>query len=196
MDTKPGPKPIWACYIGEDIRPTDDASVGWVMHLELAEALRELGWAVPREYNDPFHDVGLAAEELDEELPTFREALILSRVGPRAVPGTAIALLGRMRRYGGELRRGAESLSYQAVAHPSNRERLDPYNGLLLIGTLDPLIDAGLITFDGEGWIVVSPELSASDRSAIGLKSRFRLRALDMLHLPYLAFHRSEVFGS
>src|SRR5262249_54303546 len=53
----------------------------------------------------------------------------------------------------------------------NNRERLDPANGLLLSANMDALFDAGLVTFDSRGKMIVSSSLSAGERKRLGLPS-------------------------
>ncbi len=73
----------------------------------------------------------------------------------------------------------------------SNIERLDGYNGLLLLPTLDKAFDAGLISFDETGKIMISPllqapeELGINDSMAVKLKSE---------HQVYMEFHRDSVY--
>ena len=73
----------------------------------------------------------------------------------------------------------------------SNIERLDGYNGLLLLPTLDKAFDAGLISFDETGKIMISPllqapeELGITDSMAVKLKNE---------HQVYMEFHRNSVY--
>ena len=46
----------------------------------------------------------------------------------------------------------------------NNEERLDPANGLLLSANFDALFDAGLVTFDDSGHMLVSKLISTSER--------------------------------
>lgn len=78
----------------------------------------------------------------------------------------------------------------------TNRQRLDPFNGLLLVGTLDALFDAGLIAFSKTGQLLRSPRLSHQDREDLGLHAGMRLRQVHPKHEPYLAWHRHKVFHS
>lgn len=73
-------------------------------------------------------------------------------------------------------------------------ERLDEFNGLLLSPNLDAAFDAGLITFAEDGKIIISRSLKNHDRRALGIRSHFRLRRVARRHLPYLAYHRRNVF--
>jgi HNH endonuclease len=56
----------------------------------------------------------------------------------------------------------------------TNKERLDPHNGLLLGAHLDALFDAGLISFDDNGSMLVSVEISGADRDELRLGRRLR----------------------
>ena len=73
-------------------------------------------------------------------------------------------------------------------------ERLDAFNGLLLIPNLDALFDAGLISFTDEGAILIAPALLAEARLSLGLTPEMRLRKVNTAHLPYLSFHREHVY--
>ncbi|WP_354681945.1 HNH endonuclease signature motif containing protein [Cupriavidus necator] len=69
--------------------------------------------------------------------------------------------------------------------------RLDLDNGLLLTANLDALFEPGLIAFDDDGTMLLSPQLTNADRAALGITFGMRLR-----HIPsarqqaYLAKHR------
>jgi hypothetical protein len=76
----------------------------------------------------------------------------------------------------------------------TNKERLDPFNGLLLSPNLDFAFDSGLITFEDSGKIKISPQLSTTDRAALGIHARLRMRQVSAKHLPYLKHHREERF--
>jgi hypothetical protein len=79
-------------------------------------------------------------------------------------------------------------------ADSAPRERLDPFNGLLLSPDVDSCFDSGLVTFDYQGQIVISPRLHAADADTIGITPDMRLRRLAEEHKKYLAFHREHVF--
>jgi hypothetical protein len=75
----------------------------------------------------------------------------------------------------------------------SNKERLDPFNGLLLSALVDRLFDRGLVTFNEEGVMLFSPLLSVLDRERCGLASAVNI-AIKQKHRRYLQFHRLFVF--
>ncbi len=74
-----------------------------------------------------------------------------------------------------------------------NSERLDPFNGLALSPVYDKAFDAGLISFDDEGRILVSKHLK-KDAYPLGISGQERIRDLNFLHKKYLSYHRLERF--
>ena len=74
----------------------------------------------------------------------------------------------------------------------SDAERLDVFNGFLLVANLDALFDRFLISFDEGGNLLSSPRLPAADMQALGLHPEMKLRWLEKEHLPYLHWHRQR----
>ena len=74
----------------------------------------------------------------------------------------------------------------------SDAERLDVHNGLLLAAHLDAVFDAHLISFNADGRILLSSELSKSDAAALGLAREMRLRRVDPETEQRLAIHRMK----
>lgn len=72
-----------------------------------------------------------------------------------------------------------------------NQERLDPFNGLLLIATVDKAFDSGLISFNDDGSILISSLFNEHELAGISLEMKIELREQN---LPYLAYHRENVF--
>ena len=72
-----------------------------------------------------------------------------------------------------------------------NRERLDTYNGLLLLPNIDKVFDLGFITFSDEDRIVVSDHLEEADM--LGIRGDMHLD-LEDAHLEYMRFHREVMF--
>lgn len=75
-----------------------------------------------------------------------------------------------------------------------NSERLDPKNGLLLVASLDALFDAGLISFETSGKMLVSSELSQSEQEIFGIVGGKLRKPPSVETANYLEYHRSEVF--
>lgn len=73
----------------------------------------------------------------------------------------------------------------------TNSERLDPWNGLLLSPNLDKVFDKGLITFEKDGTIRLSPLLSEAAKLGITPSMKIMLKPE---HEKYMAHHRSEEF--
>jgi hypothetical protein len=77
----------------------------------------------------------------------------------------------------------------------SNAERLDPFNGLLLLPQYDHLFDRGYMTFEPTGEIRLSEAVSDLDPRRLGIDQGSRLRDLVPAHEPFLDYHRAEVFA-
>jgi putative restriction endonuclease len=76
----------------------------------------------------------------------------------------------------------------------SDEERLDVFNGFLLVAHVDALFDRGLITFNAGGHLVIAPRLTAAHRASLHLSEGMRLRWVAPEHLPFLAWHHEHVF--
>jgi len=80
-------------------------------------------------------------------------------------------------------------------ADANDAERLDPANGLPLAVHLDALFDAGLISFDSDGSMMISPRLGKDTISLYGLSNKLRLRNPPTKRQEeYLQYHRKNVF--
>lgn len=75
-----------------------------------------------------------------------------------------------------------------------NRERLDVLNGFVLAPAYDAAFDVGLISFEDNGGILISPQLAGHQLFAAGISSAAKLLALVDGHRGYLAHHRVSVF--
>lgn len=73
----------------------------------------------------------------------------------------------------------------------SNLERLDRFNGLLLVANIDALFDRFLISFNDDGDMLYGPEIARDDLIALGCDPDKRI-AVSSRHSPYLAWHRKE----
>ena len=76
----------------------------------------------------------------------------------------------------------------------NDSDRLNIYNGFLLSANYDALFDKGLITFNDTGLIMSSNRLSKSQIYDIGGDKYKALRWIDERHLPFLEWHRKNVF--
>jgi putative restriction endonuclease len=75
----------------------------------------------------------------------------------------------------------------------TNKERLDSYNGLLLLPNYDKLFDKGYMSFDNNGSIIYATDISEKDKKMLGLDDKMKLK-LDKKHLKYLDYHRNNCF--
>jgi putative restriction endonuclease len=75
-------------------------------------------------------------------------------------------------------------------------ERLDGANGLMLTPDVDRLFDRGLIGFEDNGAVRVSPALAAADLAAMGLQGLAgrRVGGFTPAQAGYLDWHRRWVF--
>ena len=75
----------------------------------------------------------------------------------------------------------------------SNEERLDSYNGLLLLPNLDKIFDLGFITFENNGKIIISNYLE--ETAKLGVTHNMSVNLNDH-HQEYIEYHRDMVFES
>ncbi|WP_286407333.1 HNH endonuclease [Myroides odoratimimus] len=73
-----------------------------------------------------------------------------------------------------------------------NKERIDPYNGLLLLPTFDKLFDQGLISFTNNGVIMISEQI-LSYYKLLGLAIDTIIHVDPKQH-KYLEYHRENIF--
>ncbi len=73
----------------------------------------------------------------------------------------------------------------------TNEERLDKFNGLLLLANLDKAFDLGFISFSDNGKLLISRELEQPEM--IGLKEDMSFNIMNE-HKRYLGYHRAELF--
>lgn len=80
------------------------------------------------------------------------------------------------------------------AACPTDAERLDVFNGLLLAPHLDAAFDGGFITFNPQGGVVVSARLSEEARGVLALHESLKIMGLTERHHSYLRWHRERLF--
>ena len=122
---------------------------------------------------------------------TEKSSLVKARIGQGTFRQRLIGL------WGGCSVTGFKDCSLLVASHikpwraSSNVERLDKFNGLLLVPNLDKAFDAGFVTFDKDGAIRISSQMSEPEKLGLELKLRVALKPENE---GYMAFHRSEVF--
>lgn len=73
----------------------------------------------------------------------------------------------------------------------TNEERIDPNNGLLLAPHIDRVFDRGLISFDRDGRLLLSPKLTQHDQQIFALDRYKALRNISDGNRAFLARHRA-----
>lgn len=73
----------------------------------------------------------------------------------------------------------------------NNEERLDTFNGLLLLPNIDKLFDKGYISFNDNGKILMSKKIN--DYSIFGITESIKIEINDK-HKKYLKYHRENIF--
>ena len=74
----------------------------------------------------------------------------------------------------------------------SNTERMDTFNGLLLVAHLDALFDRALISFGEAGQILVSRGLTEREKAVFGLVAARQAIPLTPAHQRYMQHHRDR----
>lgn len=85
-----------------------------------------------------------------------------------------------------------EASHIKSWADSNDSERLDPNNGLLLTASLHKLFDAGLISFEDSGKMLVSSKLSQSEREIFGVIGKKLSKKPSVETANYLAYHRTK----
>jgi hypothetical protein len=172
----------------------DAQSVVWCIYSK--------GWGeVPEDY-DPdapqdqsFEDAALADDpELLHVPPTERLALVQARRGQGKFRDDLWLLWGSCAVTGCRVSRLVHAAHIKPWNLASNPERLDPFNGLLLLPTIHAAFDAGLVAFDDVGTILLSSDLPPRDAAAAGITSVLRLAKIPERTRSYLAEHRRTRF--
>ena len=126
--------------------------------------------------------------------PTEREAVVKARIGQGRFRDALIEHWGSCAVTGvtdPALLRASHIIPWSEA---SIQDRTNLFNGLLLAVHMDALFEVGLISFDDNGEILISPALSGSDAAALGVHKGMSLRSVDDRHLVPLKYHRSQRF--
>jgi len=78
----------------------------------------------------------------------------------------------------------------------SDAQRLDVFNGFLLVANLDALFDQGLVSFLDDGRMICSGQIGQGSLQALGLGADTGLRWIADAHRPYLGWHRANKFSA
>lgn len=141
------------------------------------------------------HQLGLVQADRDIG-DTERQAIVLARRGQGLFRERVAAIEKRCRITGVERREYLRASHSKPWRDATNSERLDGENGLLLTPDVDFLFDRGLISFDDNGDVLVSPVTDTSVLERMGLSASMlrNVGAFSIGQRAYLQFHRESVF--
>jgi predicted restriction endonuclease len=163
---------------------------------DIASGLRKFLQYIQSDYKKRLEDSVLSEENNvyhdDRITATEKEAVIKSRVGQGLFRQSLIEY------WKGCSVTECQTYSLLVASHirpwrkSDNHQRLDVFNGLLLIPNLDKLFDKGYISFDNHGRLITSDFLPLSELKILGVKQSMRLVHIEPQHLPYLQYHRDN----
>ena len=107
---------------------------------------------------------------LDSEKITDKKSEIEIRIGQGKFRENLIALWGKCAITGFEKKDLLVASHIKPWRNSNNKERIDPYNGLLFTPNIDKLFDRGYISFDDKGMIIFSKLLSDEDIIKLNIK--------------------------
>src|SRR6266487_316274 len=156
----------------------------WILRPNVVLALEKIGWVTPKvEWNNAIQEIedykNTDAFNIDE---TERDAVIKSRVGQGRFRTNLIEMWGECSVTGCQVIDILKASHIKPWRFSTNTERLDLYNGLLLLPNLDALFDLGLISFKDSGEILISKRLSYSTLYMLHMNSDMRLQKIDKGH--------------
>lgn len=130
----------------------------------------------------------------DPKLETTEKAVLVStRIGQGQFRQSLISYWGGCALTGFRDPRFLIASHIKPWRYAEDKERLDPFNGLLLLPNLDKAFDLGYISFEESGHIRISKQLEESE--VLGVSERHKLKArLTERHGTYLEYHRQRVF--
>lgn len=110
----------------------------------------------------------------------YRESLMDYWGGACAVTGIAIP----------ELLRASHAKAWSECT--TDADRLNVFNGFLLVAHLDALFDRHLMTFTGTGEAIFAPSISPEVKLRLGITDEMRLRWISPGHESFLTGHRGR----
>ncbi|MDP4114549.1 MAG: HNH endonuclease signature motif containing protein [Bacteroidota bacterium] len=94
---------------------------------------------------------------------------------------------------------GCKEISILKASHikpwrdSNNEERLNIFNGLLLIPNLDALFDKGLISFQEDGKILISHKLDQYTLKILDIRKSYKIKVFPEM-LDFLKYHRDNIY--
>ncbi|GHA50608.1 restriction endonuclease [Photobacterium aphoticum] len=122
---------------------------------------------------------------------TEKEILIKTRVGQGQFRANLVDMWGGCAVTGYRNRQMLLASHIKPWRDATNEERLDRYNGLLLLANLDKAFDLGFISFNDSGKVLISKYLEHPE--VLGINDNMSFHVMRE-HKKYLAYHRGMLF--
>jgi hypothetical protein len=166
----------------------------WILRHELIEALSSVFPDLKTYQSSLLQEIEQFKKSSNSLQETTRETIVQSRIGQGQFRLSLIAY------WQGCSITGCSQVEILRASHikpwrdSTNAERLNLYNGLLLLPNLDACFDMGFISFSDEGKILVSSQLSDITLAQLGIKHNMELLKIEQEHKEFLGYHRQKVF--
>ncbi|MEZ8237525.1 MULTISPECIES: HNH endonuclease [Vibrio] len=187
--------PIWTYTICTAADETNiNGHFTWVLKDQVAEALEELKWVTPIAPNNVITDLEMMQAQLDTLSEKDREITIQARIGQGLFRSRLI------HHWTSCSVTGFDNTDFLVASHIkpwrdcSASEAIDMTNGLLLTPNLDTAFDKGYISFDRDGLIMLSPQLTSNDVEKLNISPTMKLRWCFPQHDHFLQYHRKHIF--
>lgn len=168
---------------------------GYAVKIESLKALKQLLSLIdPASFSVEKNLLDEIADE-STKLPidkTTRKSVIDARIGQGAYRASLISLWNTCAVTGAPTLEMLKASHIKPWKDSSNDDRLNKFNGFLLSANLDSAFDAGLISFEDTGKIIISSVFTEADKFSI--RPDMTLRQIFEENKPYLAYHRTNVF--
>jgi hypothetical protein len=125
---------------------------------------------------------------------TEKDAIIISRIGQGYYRKESLKLWETCCVTGFSKKEVLIASHIKPWKYSSNEERIDPYNSLLLVPTIDKLFDKGFLGFQPNGEIILSNRIHDYDWKKINISEKLKLRFVPEKTRPYLDYHREYLF--
>jgi putative restriction endonuclease len=156
----------------------------------------ELAQSLPDQAAQDFRDRCAKSPALASARGTEVERVVRQRIGQDVFRNALLDYWGHACAVTGlalpEVLRASHTKPWSAC--DTDNERLDVFNGFLLVAHLDALFDGGLITFDIDMKLIISDRLRSEHREQLHLHDSMRLRWMAPEHDRYLQWHRVNLF--
>lgn len=144
-------------------------------------------------YNNPINDLEEYRTSYSGLSETERETVVQSRVGQGRFRNNLINYWKCCAVTGCKVISLLRASHIKPWRDCNNEERLDTYNGLLLVPNLDSAFDNGFISFSNGGLILISSKLDKKAKKRLGINEEMMIRKVEQNHIKYLDYHRKEV---